>query len=157
MNSDSEDPLLDDVLSEGAAGSFRQALLENTLRAVRRRRRFQKAGRGFLAAAAFFAVVALFRTASPAASTVKIVRTKPLPSSMIVTTRRDSVVEITSSQLTCHVVETRKPLERLKEINDDQLLALTAGLPAALIRDEANQVRLVFSDSPPEQESETPR
>src|SRR5664280_345380 len=91
--------LLADVLAEAAHPDFREALLGETLRLVRRRRRFRQARR----VAAVFAALGLITIVvahnvpkrppvlPPAAKTVKksyeLARTRSLPSGAIVDTR----------------------------------------------------------------------
>ncbi len=152
MKSDPEDNLLDDILSEACADSFRQALLETTLQAVRRRRVQRQAARVLLALAAAFPALLLVRPGLRLESKIKTIESQPLPPSMMVTTRPGSVLQFSSSKLTCHFVENSRLRGPVNEISDNQLLALAEGLPAALVRDEENQERLVFSDSTPEQE-----
>ncbi|HYT62053.1 MAG TPA: hypothetical protein VEL06_17875, partial [Haliangiales bacterium] len=95
MNPDLErHGLLDDVLAEAAPADFERALLEGTLRAVRRRRRTRQLTRGLAVVGAFAAIVVAVWNALWPFSSVKavrpalnIVRSQPLPPSMIVRTR----------------------------------------------------------------------
>src|SRR2546428_718829 len=90
--------LLDDVLSEAAPADFQRALLDGTLRALRRRRRLRQCSRG-LAVAGVFAVIALavWNALLPTTSVnlarpaLHIVSSQPLPASMLVASNPDSV------------------------------------------------------------------
>ena len=143
--------LLDDVLSEAAPADFERALLDGTLRAVRRRRRMRQCSRG-LAAAGVFAGIALavwnallpttpVKLARPA---LHIVSSQPLPASMVTRTKPDSVVVVTSSLTTFVMVETGAIKDPFQEINDEQLLALAGRRPVALVRQGPHQAELLF-------------
>jgi len=143
--------LLDDVLAEAAPADFERALLDGTLRAVRRRRRMHHWSRG-LAVVGVFAVISLvfWRTLLPGTPgkvvrpALRIVLSKSLPPSMIITTRPGSVAVVASSPKTFVLVETGSIMDPFKEIDDEQLLALAAGHPAALVRQGPRQAELLF-------------
>jgi|SRR5437867_4560159 len=145
--------LLDDVLAEAAPPDFELALLEGTLRAARRQRRSRRLTRG-LAAVGLFAAIAVvvwnssrptapFKSIRPA---LNIVQTRPLPPSMIVRTRTDSVTIVGTSAATFLLVETGAIKDPFKEIDDEQLLALARGRPVALVRQGQHQAELIFLD-----------
>jgi len=144
--------LLDDVLTE-AAPDCERALLDGMLRAVRRRRRMRQCSRG-LAVAGVFAAIALavwyaLLPTTPAKlvqPALHIVSSEPLPASMVVETQPVSFVVVTSSTTTFVMVDTGSIKDPFQEINDDQLLALAAGRPVALVRQGPHQAELLFLD-----------
>jgi hypothetical protein len=143
--------LLDDVLSETAPADFEHALLDGTLRAVRRRRRIRQGSRGLAAVGVFAAIaVAVWNALLPAPSvnlvppTMHIVSSQPLPASMVVATKPDGAVVVTASPTTFVVVETGAIKDPFQEINDEQLLALAGGRPVALVRQGSHQAELLF-------------
>src|SRR5438105_4064364 len=132
--------LLNDVL-DGAA-EWRGELLAQTLRQVRRRTRVRRA-RSALATVALLAIisVAVWRSrppSSPSARMTKpdliVIHSRPLEASMIVRTRPDSVNVVASSESTFTLVETGARKSLLREIDDEELLALFAGKAVALVR-----------------------
>ena len=146
-----QNSLLDDVLSEAAPADFERALLDGTLRAVRHRRRLRRASPGLAVAGVFAAIaVAVWNALLPTTPvnlvrpTLHIVRSQPLPASMVVGTKPGSVVVVTSSPTTFVMVETGSIKDPFQEINDEQLLALAAGRPAALVRQGPHQAELLF-------------
>src|SRR3989442_9726078 len=87
------DQFLSDVFGE--PDEFRAALLEQTLRQVRRRRRFRRCRQGFAAVAGVVAVAFVcWRTLQPTAPHLPakapdlvVIRSRPLPPSMVIETR----------------------------------------------------------------------
>ena len=75
---------------------------------------------------------------------LQIVSSKPLPASLVVATKPDSVVVVTSSPATFVVVETGAIKDPFEEIDDEQLLALAGGHPVALVRQGPHQAELLF-------------
>jgi hypothetical protein len=154
--------LLSDVLAEDAPAEFREALLGETLQRVRRRRRVRQAGR----AASLFAVAGLlavfaWRMLSPHSGSMankaggggyELVLTQPLSARAIIGTRPLSADQSISSQATVAVISTTPGGNRL--INDDELLALVAPRPAALVRLGPDNEFLVFAN--PEDENGFP-
>ena len=143
--------LLDDVLTEAAPADFERTLFDGTLRAVRRRRRLRQCSRGLAAVGIFAAIaVAVWNALLPTTSvnlvqpTLHIVSSQPLPASMVVGTKPDSVVVVTSSPTTFVVVETGAIKDPFQEINDEQLLALAGGRPVVLVRQGPHQAELLF-------------
>ncbi len=150
--------LLADVFNETSAADFRDALLGETLRRVRNRRRWQQTRRavGLLLTLGLLTIFFWQRGAKPTAviavrSTPKsvrlsyqLVRTEALPASAVVTTRTLARAQIITSTAGGDIVLTTRGNFRV--INDEQLLALVAHRPAALIRVDANSERLVFAD-----------
>ena len=164
MNPDLErHGLLDDVLAEAAPADFERALLEGTLRAVRRRRRTRQLTRGLAVVGAFAAIVVAVWNALWPFSSVKavrpalnIVRSQPLPPSMIVRTRPGSVAVVISSPKTFALIETGSIKDPFREIDDEQLLGLTGGRPVALVRHGPHQAELLFLNLNPEDKNGFP-
>jgi Na+-transporting NADH:ubiquinone oxidoreductase subunit NqrA len=73
-----------------------------------------------------------------------IVRTQPLDPRRMVGTTPGTVAMVNSSKATFALVETRTTRQIVKEIDDEGLLALLQGRPAALVRRGSNQAELVF-------------
>jgi len=143
--------LLTDVLAENAPADFERALLDDTLRAVRRRRRLRRSSRGLAVAGVLAAIgLTIWNALPPLAPlylvrpSLRIVNSQALPPSMVIGTKPGSVVVVTSSLATVLVVETGSIQDPFKEINDEQLLALVGGRPAALVRQGPNQAELLF-------------
>ena len=86
------DRLLSDILAEGTRPGFREALLGQTLRLARRRRRFRQARRGASVLAAVAGVVFLLWRSMPptfptqAETPYALVRTQPLLAAIVSTT-----------------------------------------------------------------------
>ena len=144
------DDLLDEVLTEAAPEEFAAALLDGTLREVRRRRRVRWSSRG-LAVLGVLGVAAgvtwnalLPRRVEVVHPSLHIVNSRPLRSAMIVVTGPGGSTIVTSSPKTYVLVETGSLKDPFKEINDDQLLALAEGRPAALLRQGPHQAELLF-------------
>ncbi|HEV2435296.1 MAG TPA: hypothetical protein VG077_04800 [Verrucomicrobiae bacterium] len=158
MNDDANN-LLTDVLTEAATADFRAAMLGETLRLVRRRRRWRQARH----AATLLAVLTLCgvfirrdnlpqkpiaSVPPPAPKTVRtsytLVDTQPLPASDIVTTQPVASGQFITSTPSIEIVQTRGGNYRV--INDGELLALVASHPAVLIRTGPHTEELVFAN-----------
>jgi hypothetical protein len=146
------DQLLADVLSEAAPADFREALLDSTLRLARRRRRFRQVRRGTMVLAVLgLAAILVWRyvpqhraVVPPAAASYRLVHTQPLPASGIVTTQPFSPHRLIASAATVELVRTTAISGGFRVINDDELLALVAPRPAALVRRGPDWEELVF-------------
>ena len=143
--------LLTDVLSEGSSADFREGLLNQTLRLARRHRHFRQTRRAASALAVLVGIgllvwrhvpSALGPTSSPAKPYV-LVRTQPLPPAAWVATMPLSPANLLVSVRTGNIVATAKASVPVREINDDELLALVPK-PAALVRREPHSAELVF-------------
>jgi hypothetical protein len=159
MNNRSDQrPLLDDVLAEASPPDFRAALLGETLRLARQRRRRRQTRRagGVLAGllfAAWFAwqnhsvQPAAGRMAAkiPAVKNYQLVETQPLPAGAAVATKDFAEVKMISSAAAVTTIATSGGGFRF--INDEQLLALAGPRPALLIRTGPDSEELVFADS----------
>lgn len=153
---DQED-LLAKVFAEASPPDFRAALLGETLRLARGRRRWRHARRagGVLAVVVLAALFALQNqpekismTQSVARTSIarnyQLVETQPLPASARIATENFLAVKIVSSAATVAQVATAVGGFRL--INDGQLLALIGSKPAILIRTGPNSEELVFAN-----------
>jgi hypothetical protein len=152
-----KEELLNDVLAEASPDDFRQALLGETLRLARRRRHFRQT-RQAIGVLAVFSLLAIFVMQNwPEQSVIsqpfakkavqtnyKLVRTRPLPESSIITTRQFSDSQLVASIST--VVQVSTTSGGFRQINDDELLALVSGKPAVLIRTGPHSEELVFAN-----------
>jgi hypothetical protein len=148
--------LLADVLSEAVPADFREALLGETLRLARRRRRWWQTRRAAALLVALGLLAVLVRQNFPpqplvpmpvAKAKVKgyeLVRTQPLSAGAIVVTRPLSTDQLVASVATAEMLQTSSGNFRV--INDDELLALVASRPAALVRLSPHSERLIFAD-----------
>ena len=155
-NPDSE-RLLNDLLNEVAPEEFRTALLDQTLRHARRRRTW-RAGKGLAAVAVLSALaswlwiserapeVAVRRPAIEAPS-FRVIHTRQFDPAFIVVTRPGLTPVVRSGDSKIAAIETDPVRRPYQEINDDELLLLFAGRPAALTRQGPDQARLLFLDA----------
>jgi hypothetical protein len=144
--------LLADVLAEAEPTGFRGALLGETLRLAGSRRRARRLRR----ATAALAVLGLFGTLAwrflllghgvftPTATSCAMVQTEPLPPGAIVRTQPFAADRIVVSVATVDVVRTTPNSGKLRNLNDDELLALVAPRPAALVRVGPQSAKLIF-------------
>ena len=150
--------LLDDVLAEASPPEFRSALLGETLRQARQRRRWRQARRAGGALLALLLVVAMVRrefsakqnpavSLAPTAASPNsyvLIETQPLPAGALVTNRIfSSVPTITSSPQFVTIATTSG---HFRIINDEQLLSLLGPVPVALVRTGPNSEELVFAN-----------
>ena len=146
--------LLIEVLSEDRTLELREALLGETLRLARRRRRFRQAQRG----AAFVVVVLaglwlvwrrppgkLPETSSP--RSYSLVRTEPMARSAVVETSTFSADRIVVSAPNAGLISTVSSEPILHEIGDADLLALAAPRAAVLVRLGPHSAELVFAEA----------
>lgn len=144
--------LLADVLAEAEPAAFRSALLGDTLRLARRRRRTRLAVR-VGAAAAGCAVAGFFAwrgagpapVATPAAPHARV-STYPLSSDAIVRTRSLDAAQQVATVATLVPVRTPAAIPDLRRIGDAELLALAAPRPVALVRVGPQAQELIFTD-----------
>jgi hypothetical protein len=160
MNREADhDRLLADALTDSAPAGFQEAMLNQTLRLARRHRRFRQTRRAAAVLVAVCAVAASIwkmSTRQPSAlpsppAGYELVRTQPLPSGAIVTTRPLAGDHLVASVATAIIVHTSGGI---REINDNELLALIGSKPAVLIRFGPDSERLVFAN--PEDEKGFP-
>ena len=143
--------LLNDVLAENAPANFERALLDGTLRAVRRRRRLRRSSSALAVAGVSAAIgLAVWSAFLPTGSvnqvqpSLRIVRSRPLSVSMIVARQPGSLVMVISSSGTFVAVETGSIKDPFQVIDDEQLLALAGSRPVALVRQGPHQAELLF-------------
>jgi len=155
--------LLADVFAEPAPADFRAAMFGETLRLVRRRRRWRQTRQ---IAGIFFVlglllifvrqknlprpVVSAPPSATAAPKSYELVRTRPLPAGAIVTTGPLRGGQFIASIAGIEIVQTTPGNFRI--INDAELLALVAQKPAILIRTGPHSEELVFAN-PEDQKS----
>ena len=143
--------LLADVLGEGVTVDFREGLLNETLRLARRRRRFRQVREAASVLAVLVGLGLLIwhqfpSGRAPVALPTKpyvLVRTQPLPPAAWVKTQPLSPASIVASARTVNVIATAGAGSPIREINDDELLALLPR-PAALVRLGPHSAELVF-------------
>jgi len=148
------DPLLDDVLTEGVSPEFRNELLERTLRQVRRRKRIRQFNQTLLASTLSVGLLLMvWKAYFPSSHSAKselpaldVVTSHPVAPSMIVGTELGAVSLISSSDADLAVVRSQFEEGLFQEINDQELLALLAGRPAALVREAPGRAELLFLD-----------
>ena len=146
--------LLADVLAEAAPADFREALLGETLRLARRRRRWRQTRRAAALLVALGLLAVLVRQNFPPhplapmpvtkakVKSYELVRTQPLSAGAMVVTRPLSAGQLVASGATTELVQTSGGNFRV--INDDELLALVASRPAALFRLGPHSEQLFF-------------
>jgi hypothetical protein len=149
------DNLLAEILAEASPADFRAAMLAETLRMVRRRRRFQLARQvaGVLSVMCLLVILAGLQLSRPTIistpAAMKIpkpsyepVRTQPMAAGALIATRK--FFEFESETSVSKVIEVATVRGGFRLINDDELLALFADKPAVLIRTGPHSEELVF-------------
>lgn len=159
--------LLDDVLAESASPDFRTALLGETLRLARHRRRWllaRQAGGSLVVMLLAgwlvwprgpepsIAVVPVAKTSAP--TSFLLIQTQPFPAGAMVSTMNFTGVGGVASEPSVTVVATTSG--GFLFINDEQLLALLGDRPAILIRIGPDKEELVFAN-PEDQKLLSPR
>jgi hypothetical protein len=156
MNRKTDNEWLDDIFA--APENFREALLGETLRHVRRRRfRRTRNAAGIFIALTLFGVFILQKDLSrqpvsfvsaPVAETIqknyRLIRTQPLPARDIVTTQPLVMKNMIASTAVVKMIQTTTGNYRV--IDDDELLALIGSHPAVLVRAGKNSEELVFAN-----------
>lgn len=159
--------LLADVLAESSPPNLRAAMLAETLRLVRQRRRWQQVRQVGSALAVLLLAGWLVWPHQPKNLSVsqlvprrvlpksyQLVETRPLPAGALVSTGNFSAVKTVSTEAAVAQVATTSG--GFRYINDAQLLALLGNRPAILIRTGPNSEELVFAD-PEDQKMFSPR
>jgi len=149
--------LLAEVLSEGTTVDFRDAMLGETLRLVRRRRRWRQTQRvAALLVALGLCGIFIWQKNSPprpitpaaaakaVAKNYQLVHTRPLPASAIVATQPLAVGQFVALAETIALVQTSSGNYHV--LSDAELLALFAPHPAVLIRTGPHSEELVFAN-----------
>ena len=155
--------LLAEVLAEEGTSGFREVLLAETLGRVRRQRRSRQAWR----AASALALIAglgllVWRILPPAAVApgrdgrgYAVLLSRPLPLAAVVITQPLAADRIVASVRSAEIVQTASSGDKVREIDDGELLALLGPKPAALVRRGPHRAELVFVN--PEDEEELVR
>jgi hypothetical protein len=158
--------LLKDVLAEESADGFRDALLSETLRHARGRRRGRQARRiGGALVVLIVATMLIWRNfprsqtqqpqqaVSPPSLNYQLIQTQATPAAMLVETRQLPGGLVVSSLETPNVIHTTATSGGFREIGDGELLAL-APRPAALVRRSPHDAELILpkstDDEPPQ-------
>ena len=134
--------LLADVMAGPDAAGFRETLFGETLRLARRRRRFRQARQAVPVVAVFIGLALLIRPGLPPRVTrheapqenYAVVLSQPLPVAALVKTRPLAIDHLVASITNARLVQTAQDGGRVREIDDDELLALAEPKPAALVR-----------------------
>jgi hypothetical protein len=148
--------LLKDVLAEESAEGFREALLSETLRQARGRRRRRHVQRvGGIVVMLVAATLLIWRTlpgsrtqqlqraVAPPPLNYQLILTQPTPATMLVESRQLPNGLVVSSFETARVISTTAKSGGFREIGDGELLAL-APRPAALVRRSPHDAELIL-------------
>jgi hypothetical protein len=157
MNSD-RDHLLDDILAEpGGSSELRDALLNRTLRQVKRRRRVRRArwaGSVLLVLPAL--VLLMWHVHLPEAPKAAshpapylLVRTEPMPRSTLLETHplATSGLVVSAPSPNLATITTHPESPGYREIDDATLLALAGTNAAVLVRVGPHSAQLVFAST----------
>lgn len=156
-NKNDQERLLDDVLVGEADAGFHEALLAETLRLARKRRRFRHAQRvgGVLAVVSVIAAVAIWRNPRapvivppPPAQNYQLTLSQPFPAASMVSTRPLAADQLVASKTLASVLHTTTMIGSYREVGDDELLALAAPQVVALVRRGPHEAELLFIPSP---------
>lgn len=152
-----QERLLEDVLVGEADAGFHEALLAETLRLARNRRRARRVQRvgAMLAVVSVITAVAIWRNPRapmivppPPAQNYQLTLSQPFPAASIVSTRPLSADQLVASKALARVLHTTAMSGSYREVGDDELLALAAPQVAALVRRGPHEAELVFIPSP---------
>jgi hypothetical protein len=151
---DFREKLIADVLGEDSDPALREALLGQTLRLARRKRRLGKLRQatpaGVAIAALLLITARLFRlgpsTPLEPYHPYTNVRTQPLPVAALVTTRPRGAESLVTTSYSLATVSTVHGVSSPHELTDEQLLKFTEGLPVVLIRQNNHAAELVFAN-----------
>jgi hypothetical protein len=155
MNRTSDrDRLLADVLAEAEPAGFREMLLGETLRLAGRRRRARQLRHSATALTVMALVgVVVWRLGSSghgivaaSATPYSMVKTESLPAQAIIHTQQLEPSCFVTSVASVDVVRTTSNSGQFRIIGDDELLALAAPAPAALVRMGPHSAKLVFAN-----------
>jgi hypothetical protein len=153
MNHETDnDRLLADTFSEDTHADFREAMLGQTLRLVRRRCRWRQMRRGSAALAVLGLLGILIRLIMPhppsalplAGAGCDTIHTQPLPAGSLVTTQPFSPDRLIVSVANVNVIQTTAATGDYREIGDDELLALVAPRPVVLVGCGPQCKQLIF-------------
>jgi Sec-independent protein secretion pathway component TatC len=153
--------LLNDILTDTASAESDQSMLRQMVQEARRRQHVRRLRQALLVLSAVGAVLiwlrprerpATVQTAKEiqatlrAAPAVVYVETQPLPPSMVADTQTAPVAMVPTASPSITLVATRPANELFQQLDDDQLLALVASQPVALIRYGPHEAALVIPD-----------
>jgi hypothetical protein len=155
--------LLKDVLADEAVDGFREALLSETLRHARNRKKGRQARRiGSVLVVLAAATLLIWRNLpqprtrqpqpafAPPPLNYQLTQTQPTPAPMLIETRPMSDRLVVSSLETANVIRTTATSGGFREIGDGELLAL-APKPAALVRRSPHDAELILPKSADEE------
>jgi hypothetical protein len=148
--------LLDDILGEDFASDSQ--ILNRTIQEVRRKRTFRLCQRAaaMVAATTVGVALVLMRTSvlrnkhgeQHLNTATRHISTTPLPSSMLVESRRGAVAIIDSGTLADNQVVITQHSQLFTVIEDDELLMLAKDQGGVLVRAPGASARLLFVASP---------
>jgi hypothetical protein len=149
---DFHEQLISDVLGEDSNVGLREALLGQTLRLARRKRRLRKFWQAAPAVAAvavsLLISVRLFRPGSSVPPgpdrPYTLVRTQPLPTSALVTTKPLAAADLVQTTHLVVVISTVPGESSPRELSDEELLKLADNFPVVLVRQSGHAAELVF-------------
>ena len=147
--------LLAEVMAGADAAGFREALLGETLRLARRRRRFRRALQAVPLVAVFVGLALRMRRGLPPEGPPReamqenyvVVQSQPLPAAALVMTRPLAIDHLVASFTNVQRVQTEQHNGQFREIDDDELLALARPEPAALVRLGPHTAQLIVLNS----------
>jgi hypothetical protein len=155
-----KEQLLADVLADGNAGGFREALLTETLGLARRRRHARQAWRA-VAALVLVAGLGLLLWRNPAPTALipgkagrayTLVLSEPLAAAATVSTQPFAADSIVESSKNVEVVQTAASGLRPYDLSDSELFALLGSKPVALVRRAPHRAELIFVNQEDEEE-----
>ena len=146
--------LLEAVLAESLPGGVRAAMLDQTLRLARRRRRARAARRGaaWLGLGAMAATLLWLGWVGPrrggraTAAVCPIMRSRPLPAAALVQTQPLPPGWVVRSTRAFMLVRTTPTSGPYRQLTDEELLALTSPHPAALVWRAPHEAELVLAE-----------
>ncbi|MFO1497619.1 MAG: hypothetical protein U1G07_04370 [Verrucomicrobiota bacterium] len=149
--------LLNAVLEETASPDFRADVLARALGQLQRRRRQRLYARGIAVLGAFLAAGAgLWMSlregdtaptiAATPATAIPMLRSRPLEASAIVHSTANSVALVVTNSRGVRVIESASDDRAVREVDDDDLLALFKGRAVALVRQGPHEAALVLLD-----------
>jgi hypothetical protein len=142
--------LFADALADEAPAGFREALLSQTLRHARARRRWRQVRRGATALAGVVLLAVLMRLILPQpplavpVAGCEIIHTRPLPAAAFVNTVPLQPNQLVAPVATVGVIHTDLAVVTYREIGDGELLALVAPRPAVLVGCGPHCAQLIF-------------
>ena len=146
-----QERLLEDMIDESLPDDLRESILQHTLHAIRRRRRYRHAYKsiGALAATlvvgfAFFAVSRKNSLIEPVKPAYEIVRTSAFPPAAIVSSKPLRADQIATATFAVNEIRTRKDARDYRSLTDDELLALVASRSGLLVRVGPMEQKLIF-------------